>query len=436
MGAFLHGLSRISAGINGKPIPYDRGALRTALPGYWPEDIVLVAIISALVFFALTYFLSPFLLWRSFFKVARSVLFSRTLDLCGRLSMGMHLVKELLYLPVLVLFWFVDEILWHSYRKTRVPAPVFVMSQPRSGTTFLLRTLASDEKSFFVLKHLDWRMPFICFWKLIDAMGLRSRLERIDYWPNTEIGRLASKIHFHNLGSVEGHGVFFEERMYHHYFTFRRFPLPEILQRMSEANALTPREKKKIVGTLRKVVQKAAFYRGAGRFWLTKENENVDLFRLVYEAFPDARFLVIVREPSAFVSSYVKMSDACTTPKHGTDPNTIPGWYDANLNFRREQCAQHIAFCQELEKRGAITYVTFNQFTSDVSGTAAHIYEQMGIPMSPEFSAHLQKLQAKQDGRVSGYVNPPSEEVGFEAYANFVAKASALSPEAQRAQAA
>lgn len=398
-----------------------------------PEEIVLVAIISALVLLALLYISSPFLLWRSFFKVVRAVLFSRELGLRGRLSMAAHLGKELLYLPFLVLLWLVDEVLWHSYQKTRVQTPVFVMSQPRSGTTFLLRTLASDEKSFFVLKHLDWRMPFIGFWKLIDALGLRSRLERIDYWPNTEIGRLASKIHFHNLGSVEGHGVFFEERMYHHYFTFRRFPLPEILQRMRDVNGLTPREKKKIVGTLKKVVQKAAFYRGSNRFWLTKENENVDLFRLVYEAFPDARFLVIVREPGAFVSSYIKMSDSCTTPKHGTDPNTIPGWYDANLNFRREQCAQHIAFCRELEERGAITYITFDQFTSDVSGTVAHIYKQMGITMSPEFSTHLHKLQHKQNSRVSGYVNPRSDEAGFDAYADFVAQVGAPSPEALRA---
>ncbi|MBA2675081.1 sulfotransferase [Ramlibacter sp.] len=341
--------------------------------------------------------------------------------------MAWHLLKELVYLPVLVLMWAIDEIMWGAYRRTKVPPPVFVMSQPRSGTTFLLRTLSSDQQSFFVLKHLDWRFPFIGFWKFIDRFGLRERLEKIDYWPGTEIGRLASKMHFHNLGSVEGHGVFFEERMYHHYFTFRRFPLPEVLEQVDGVDKLSPGERKKIVRTLKRAVQKAAYYRGDGRFWLTKENENVELFRLVYEAFPDARFLVIVREPKAFVSSYIRMSDSCTTPKHGTDPNNIPGWYEANMAFRRAQCAKHIAFCRELEDKGALAYVTYDQFTGDVQGATQEIYERFGIPMGEAFAKHLHELQRKQDVRERGYSNPNAKEEGFEAYGRFVAEVAAKS---------
>lgn len=382
----------------------------------------MVTLVIALLVFALLCACSPFLIWRSYFAVVKAVVTSPHLDARSRFSMFRHLVAELLVQPLFTLLWIGDEVLWHGYRKARVAPPVFVMSQPRSGTTFLLRTLASDEQSFFVLKHLDWRAPFIGFWKLIDALGLRERLERIDYWPDTEIGRLASRMHFHNLGSVEGHGVFFEERMYHHYFTFRRFPLPEVLKQVDGVDALTEGERRKLVRALRQAVQKAAYYRGAGRFWLTKENENVDLFRLVYEAFPDARFLTIVREPQAFVSSYIRMSDSCTTPKHGQDPNTIPGWYSANMAFRRNQCDKHMQFCRELEARGAITYVTFDQFTSDVGKAAADIYERLQIPMGDAFAAHLQELQKKQNARDRGYLNPQADDRDFDAYADFVVR--------------
>jgi len=395
----------------------------------------MVLITIALVFFTFVVFcaLSPFLLWKSFFYVFRAVLLERDLSFKGRSSMIWHLITEIAVQPIFGMLWLIDEILWSEYKKTEVQPPVFIMSQPRSGTTFLLRTLASDEKSFFVLKHLDWRVPFIGVWRLIDRFGLRKKLESIDYWPSTEIGRLASKIHFHNLGSVEGHGVFFEERMYHHYFTFRRFPFPEVLKRVSGVGSLTVRERRKLVGALKKSVMKAAYYRGGDRYWLTKENENVDLFRLVYEAFPNARFLVIVREPKDFVRSYIKMSDACTTPKHGVDPNFIPGWYDANLQFRREECEKHIAFCQDLEKKNAITYVTFEEFTADVHGTIDGIYKNMDISMSPEFGEHLRQLQKKQDVRVTGYDNPNKKIAGFDEYTEFAAQINA--PKMDQAQA-
>lgn len=393
----------------------------------------MVAAVVVLALLVLLCVVSPFMLWRSYFHVVRSVVFSAQLPLRGRLSMLAHLAKDLASTPLLTCLWFIDDLVWPAYRRGPLTPPVFVMSQPRSGTTFLLRTLASDTESFFVLKHLDWRVPSIGFWKLISWLDLRQRLERIDYWPDTQAGRLASKMHSHNLGSVEGHGVFFEERMYHHYFTYRRFPLPEVLRRLGGVAALSAGERKKIVGTLRRAVQRAAFHHGDGRIWLTKENENVDLFRLVLEAFPGARFIVTLRKPTAFVSSYIRMSDSCTTPKHGVDPNTIEGWYAANLDFRRDECDKHMAFCQELEADGAVTYLSFEALTSDTHGALSEAYRRLGIDMPGSFSQRLRLLQREQDTRSTGYVNPPRDVEGFERYADFV-RAKTLPPrELQRA---
>ncbi|MGB0744741.1 MAG: sulfotransferase, partial [Opitutales bacterium] len=41
-----------------------------------------------------------------------------------------------------------DELIFTSYRKVKVSAPVFVLGIPRSGTTFLHRTLAADRARF------------------------------------------------------------------------------------------------------------------------------------------------------------------------------------------------------------------------------------------------------------------------------------------------
>jgi hypothetical protein len=292
----------------------------------------------------------------------------------------------------------------------------------------LLRTLSVDERTFFSLKHLEWRLPSVVLWRCIDALGLRARLERIDYWPDTELGRLASRIHFHQLGSVEEHGIFFEERMYHHYFTFRRFPFPAVLRRVTDIEGLSARERRKLVETFRKVVAKAMHHRGGGRIWLTKENESVELYRLLRHAFEQPRFLVIAREPAGFVRSYVTMSNTCTTAKHGVDPNVVPGWHEANMAFRRNQCALQAALCRELEAEGAVAYVGFTEFTADLCGTVERIYAELGIPLGDAYRARLRQMQRDQDERDPGYANPHCDTTGFEAFADFVRRVQRARP--------
>lgn len=394
----------------------------------------MITCVSVAIVVLAIYLLGPFPLWRSYLLVFRSVLQSRELSPRSKLSLFAYQAKDLLYFPLLTALWLIDEALWRGYRRTEIAGPLFIMSQPRSGTTFLLRTLAEDQESFFTLKHLDWRVPSIGFWKVIDLLGLRKRIEQINYWPDTELGRLASKMHFHNMGTIEGHGVFFEERMYHHYFTFRRFPLPTVLKRVSGTATLSEREKKRLVSTLKKVVQKAAYYHGNNRIWLTKENENVDLYRLVHEAFPKARFLVIARQPKAFVRSYISASNTSTRAKHGIDPHSVPNWYAANLAFRQNECRKQIAFCRELDAKNIVSYVSYEQFTADIVGTIGKLYDEIGIPLGNNYAEYLNQLQIRQNARDPGYANDANTDVtGFEEYSSFTARVAQTIQSAGRA---
>jgi hypothetical protein len=375
------------------------------------------AVLLLLLVIAVT---SPFPLWRSYFTVLRATVADRSISRSERGRLLRYVLKDLFWLPARGLLFRLDDVFCRGYRRTELKGPLFIISQPRSGTTLLLRTLAADEATFFTLNHLDWRVPSVAAWSLIERLGMRKRLEQIDYWPDTELGRLASKMHFHNLGSIESHGVFFEESFYHHYFTFRRFPFRPVLDRIAEVDRLSDREKAKLVGSLRKVVQKAAHHRGRGRIWLTKENENADLYRLVRRAFPGARFLAITRDPQRSVRSYISASDASTQAKHGIDPGKIPGWYDANMRFRQEQCLKQIAFCRELEADGAIAYVDYDRLVADIPGTIKAVYAELGLAMTPAFDKHLAGLAEKQKARVAGYQNTTETIAGFEDYARFV----------------
>lgn len=381
---------------------------------FWTVAGTLALCVVAAVF-------SPFILWRSWWTAARSVVQSTEVTTTEKLRMASHLGREVLFAPLFSALWHLDELVYGTYRSVRLRPPVFIMSQPRSGTTFLLRTLAADSDTFFSLKHLEWRYPFILFWKVIDLFNVRDFFENIDYWPKSDLGRLASKIHHHKLGSVEEHGIFFEERMYHHYFTFRRFPFLDVLDRVSSIESLTKGEKDKLLRTFTRVVQKAAFFKGQEKIWLTKENESADLYRLIHDHFRSGRFITIVRDPEDFVKSYVNMSNTCTTVKHGVDPNKISNWHSANLQFRLDECRKMVELCSELEKNDRIIYVTYRQYTSQILPTVQRLFSFLGLTISHHFYRQLSELQSKQDVRDSGYSNERQDVTIFEDYRRFVA---------------
>ncbi len=69
--------------------------------------------------------------------------------------LGVLLLVSAIYLPAEFLIWLglgLDEILFPGYRKINLPRPVFIIGNPRSGTTFLQRLLARDEANFHCLK--------------------------------------------------------------------------------------------------------------------------------------------------------------------------------------------------------------------------------------------------------------------------------------------
>lgn len=374
--------------------------------------IILSYVVSALAL--------PFPDWPSYWHVAGHVMFSPHPSLKQRASMAWYLARDFLLLPAFAAFWLVDEILFHQYHDVRIKEPVFIISQPRSGTTFLLRTLSRDKDTFLSVKHVEWRYPCISIWKILDLMSLRNWLENRSYWPDTILGRTCQKIHYHVLGVFEEFGIFLEERFYHHYFVFRRFPFPPVLNFVTDYKGLPKKRQEALVDTFLQVVRKVYFYRGSSEIFLTKENEAVDFYELLLAAFPDARLLFIVREPGQVLKSYKTMSLTCTEVKHGLHPEQIPDWHDANISFRREECRKFVDFYRKAATERRTVLITFNQFTREIYKTTLHVYRELGLELRDEFKQVLEALQADQDQRDPGYRNVECDEQGFEFFADFV----------------
>ena len=369
----------------------------------------------------------PFPNWTSFITTLVAAARDPHTRFKQKRRMLIHCVKEFLMLPVWASFWLADEIFYSSYHERDIPEALFLFSQPRSGTTFLLRTLSEDKDTFLSVKHLEWRYPYISFWRLIDLLQLREWLEGRSYWPDTELGRICEKIHPHVLGNYEEFGIFLEERFYHHYFVFRRFPFEPVLKRVSRFDNLDEKSKAKMIDTFIKVVRKVYFHRGNNEIFLTKENENVEFCRALVTRFSKARILMICRDPQPMLNSYLTMSVRCTEVKHGIDPKQLPGWQVLNTEFRQAQCRKYIDFWNEVSAQKRSVLVTFDNYIANIPGSVAQIYAAFEIPIKPAFSDYLDRVQQQQISRTKGYDNLICSESGFEFYREFV-RAAEQSP--------
>ncbi len=350
-------------------------------------------------------YINPLSHWGSYWCVFRATCRDRQLPKRIKLRLLTYLLRDLILSPLRCTLWLLDEIIFgRRLNRVTLMDPVFIVSQPRSGSTFLHRLLANDKDVFFAVTYLEWRWPYICIWYLLDRLRLRDWINSWSYWPNKNTaGFLANKMHPHLYGDHEEYGVFLEEKFYHHYFVFRRFPFTPLLDKLADFNTLNIRDQERLLGVFERVVRKVAYYRGKNRIWLTKENESVSFYRVLLKIFPRANLLFLVRNHKDMLSSYITLSRESTLAKTGVDKSSSTEWHEANLEFRRRECAEFVEFYDKQKERGYAVLLNYSNLISDVFKSTLQLYRCLQIHMSEEHVRYLSNLTITQRTRTREY---------------------------------
>ncbi len=179
----------------------------------------------AIVYGAAIWF-SPFPYWKTYLVLWKSLLWNRTpeITLKARLRQARFLIKYLVLCPLWTLLWTLDNLIYPEHKRIKV-SPVFIVGQPRSGTTLLQRILAADKDNFLAIRHLEWRYPFIVLQKLLEKSGAGRRLAQKNYWTNSAAGRAASKMHPQQIVRLGGRRHFFRRVLSAPFFYFPKISL-------------------------------------------------------------------------------------------------------------------------------------------------------------------------------------------------------------------
>ncbi len=202
----------------------------------------------------------------------------------------------------------IDEICFRGYRKVKIQAPLFITGIPRSGTTYLHRTLAAKRSAYCTVSTWEAALaPSVTERKLLAA--LRSIDRAVGSPLHRAVNRLLGKASgdFNDIHEV-GIGAAEEDYLWllpagSCFILSMAFPFSPWLASTTAPGEMPGQKREQLLDYYVKCIQRHLYHHGSGRRFLSKNAAFAGWIGPLARRFPDARFLVCVRHPMSALSS-------------------------------------------------------------------------------------------------------------------------------------
>lgn len=304
-------------------------------------------------------------------------------------GLGQIIWAVLVRSPIEFVLWWFDEIFFPGHASCPVEEPVFILGQPRSGTTKLLDVMVSESDRFCALTMAEIRFPFLCLHYAIDFF---SNLD-----SNYLGGALTKLIHQYGLNSPMPGGnpereamrrinwsLYDEDDAMFMYYGFCHFmlggffPDPDLVHRLYQFDMLPERSRTRLLQFHRKAVQKVLYRRGAGRTymakWVAGWNGQLEQAKIEY---PDAKFIVIVRDPKESLPSWMKLQSLLSLGSSGNNLMTDPKVKQAVIDVNKKWFQKEIEFCEETPNK-SLHVLRYKDFIKDIPKEISRIHGFLG----------------------------------------------------------
>jgi hypothetical protein len=289
-----------------------------------------------------------------------------------------------------------DYVFFPGFRLTPVVAPVFIIGNPRSGTTHLHRLMALDEEQFTSFTFLDLLFP------ALTQRACLSFLRRIDPYLGRPFHRIKQRIETRFMAPRDKlHYTRFDEPEEDDWLSMHKFASPVLaaifgrstalgeLTRFDEAPAALRRS---VIGFYKACVQRHLYWVGRGRTLLSKNPTFPAKIRSLREAFPDGRFVYILRCPEVALASVNSLYVAARTRYGGPapTPDQLRKVYDT-------MCYMYRYAFEQLEQlpAGDACIVEYEQLVSGPEQLVRRIYDAIRLTRTEVFERRLREATAE-----------------------------------------
>lgn len=313
----------------------------------------------------------------------------------------------LLFLALQVMMWtlifvgrVLDELLLWPYHFVKLEKPLFVISNPRSGTTFLHRLLEKDTDRFQNILLYHTIVPAASWILLIRFIGLIE-------WPlGSPLRRLFNGLDgllfggwadIHPMGfnqSEEDEALFVLTTFTPGVFLLTPFvaAFPEFI---IPDRSLPPRVQQHMMTFYKSSIKRIVFAAGgAKKTFLSKNVQTTGRFRAFMKTFPDARVVYIVRTPYKSVPSYISMfSSSWPVVSPDVKPPSVhhTGLGEIVLGFYR-----YFNEVRDDLPPERFMLVRYDDLIANPRQVIEEIYAKFGWEIRPKYAAKLQQQNKRQ----------------------------------------
>ncbi len=298
--------------------------------------------------------------------------------------------------------WFLqmlDYIFYPKIRQTEVEKPVFVLANPRSGTTFLHRLMAMDEERFTYMRLWQTIVPSVVAYRMVELIR---RVDRRVGRPLARLFGLIERAMFKGWDGVHHVGFNQAEEEETVFITSLidppvhfAIPHPQEYRHHIMLDDLSPERRAPIMAKYKRALRAHVFATGNNRVLLSKNVFMGQRIESILDVFPDARFVHLVRHPYSSLASTISMFTGPWSFFQPDVPKDSPDYrYWAEIGMDTYSRVHRLE--PELKDRG-VKFVTFtyDQLTGDPKGTVEAIYDSMDVEMSEKFARRLTDETAK-----------------------------------------
>jgi hypothetical protein len=296
------------------------------------------------------------------------------------------------------LFYLLDNLMPSLWR-AKIEKPIFIIGQARSGTTLFHRLMLADQGRYSFLRAWEMAFPSLIEKTLIRALGtfderfLGSALHK--KLIATEDVKLAKTRDVHDTGLfAPEEDDFCQAFSCTSGFWIVFFPYMDKLDFYYWDEKWTRRRRRRAMRGYHDTLRRQMALNGAGLVHLSKNPTFNGRVESLIEEFPDARFIVCVRDPREAIPSLMKMM------KQGWRGM---GWGNDKMNASIDQLIEQSFHTyrhpREVFARHPETVwmeVDYRELTSDPRSALAKVYTNLGMKMGSTLVTALDAAERKR----------------------------------------
>jgi hypothetical protein len=326
------------------------------------------------------------------------------------LKRAFFLIGFFIIFPMVQLFnalcFVLDEIFYPGYRKIEIEKPVFITGNPRSGTSFIHRLMAGDERQFFFFKTWEIIFPAIIQKKFLAFIGRVDRLFGSIF--SAAIKRLEERI-FQNFNRIHRLGLFYAEeddKLLAHIFScfdlVYFFPFFEVFDWHCRFDmAAKPDDQKRIMTFYVSCLKRQAYFKGNRGHLLSKSPFFCSKIESLFEYFPDARIIYLIRNPLEVIPSMISMAYEIWNSTVGAD--AAYSIEDKTYEMARLFYEYPLTRLNQAP-RSSYVLVNYNELVCDPSKVIHNIYQKFACEITSAVKKNLDDQESKARSYRSSHV--------------------------------